>query len=112
MIHDTKKPHRRMGMAAIWMARDSGVSPLALADQDKTQAQEFPRWITAWFLKRTHKLSLDELSRCLDLPHTDVRQMLCRLEHARTTQPRVKEWMNQLVLDHEFRDTTMGEEAV
>lgn len=111
MVNDTKKPHRRMGMAAIWMARDSGMSPLALADQGETPPKEFPRWITLWFLKQANQMSLDELSQCLGLPHADVVRMFCQLEHTRSTQPKVDEWMTRLVQGHLFTHTTMGGEA-
>ena len=107
MVHDTKKPHRRMGMAAIWMARDSGVSPLALANQCETPPKELPRWITVWFLKQANQMSSDELSQCLGLPRADVDRMLCQLEHIRSTQPQVDQWMTRLL----FTDTTMGGEA-
>jgi len=107
MVNDTKKPHRRMGMAAIWMARDSGVSPLALADQGETSPKELPRWITVWFLKQASQMSSDELSQCLGLPRADVSRMLCQLEHIRSTQPPVDQWMTRLVFTH----TTMDGEA-
>ena len=111
MANDTKKPHRRMGMAAIWMARDSGVSPLALADHDDTQAKEFPRWITAWFLKQANQMSPNELSQCLGLPRGEVSQMLSHLERIRSTQPLVDEWMTGLVHGQVITDTTKDGEA-
>lgn len=107
MVNDTKKPHRRMGMAAIWMARDSGMSPMALADQCETPPKELPQWITVWFLKQANQMSSDELSRCLGLPPAEVSRMLCQLEHIRSTQAQLDEWMTRLL----FRHTTMGGEA-
>ena len=111
MTDKNREAHRRMGLAAIRMARDTGTSPIDLSEQRSANSQENPRWLTVWFLKQANQLSVEQLSRCLALPHSTVSQMLNQLEHARNTQPWVNEWMTQLVRDHVISDTTMGEEA-
>ena len=106
-----KESHRRMGMAAIQMARDTGQSPIDLSEKSGAHPQESPRWITVWFLKQANQMSVEQLSRSLALPHNTVSQMLTQLERARNNQPWVNEWMTQLVRNHVISDTTMGEEA-
>ena len=107
MINDTEESHRRMGMAAILMARDSGVSPIALIDQDETRAKDFPLWVTVWFLQQVNQMSPDELSVYLGLHPTELCRMLCQLEHIRSAQPKVDEWLARLAFTH----TTMDGEA-
>ena len=111
MINNTDESHRRMGMAAIWMARNSGVSPLALGDQREERERGLPQWITAWFLQQANQMSLDGLSRCLGLPQDDVKRMLSQLGHVRSTRPELDEWMTQLEQSPCFRGTTVDEEA-
>ena len=111
MADKTKEAHRRMGLSAIRMARDTGRSPIDLSEQSSVHSRDSPRWITVWFLKQANQMSVEQLSRSLALPHNSVSQMLSQLEHARSTQPWVNEWMTQLVRDQFISDTTMGEEA-
>lgn len=104
MTNNTEESNRRMGMAAILMARDSGVSPLDLIDQDETRAKNFPLWVTVWFLQRVNQMSPDELSLYLGLHPTELCRMLCQLERIRSTQPKVDEWMTRLGFTHTTKD--------
>lgn len=111
MTNHSDNSSKRMGMAAIWMARNTGVSPLALADQLEEHERGLPQWITAWFLQQANQMSLDELSQCLGLPLCDVKRMLSKLEQLRSTRPELDEWMTKLEQSPCFSGTTEDEEA-